>query len=144
MTRGFSPAVVALPLLPMFWAILADAVVGLHLAFVAFVVGGGLAVLRWPRLAWIHLPAAAWGVIVEIAGWVCPLTPLELALRARGGAEGYRGDFVGQYVLPVLYPENLTRPTQVVLGAFVIVVNVAVYGWMVGTRSRRAEGRRHR
>ena len=128
----------------MWWTLLADAVVGLHLAFVVFVAAGGLLVLRSPRLAWIHLPAVAWGAVVEIAGWVCPLTPLELALRARGGADGYRGDFVEQYILPVLYPENLTRPTQVVLGAFVVVVNVVVYVWIVSTRSRGAGALRHR
>lgn len=122
----------------MWWTFLADAVVGLHVAFVAFVVGGGLLVLRWPRLAWLHVPAAAWGAVVELAGWVCPLTPIELALRARGGTEGYRGNFVEQYILPVLYPDSLTRPTQVVLGGLVIAVNVAVYGWMLARRSRRA------
>lgn len=121
----------------MWWGLLADVVVGLHLAFVGFVVAGGLLVLRWRRLAWIHLPAAAWGVLVEMAGWVCPLTPLENALRARGGLEGYRGDFVEQYVLPVLYPDTLTRPTQLVLGAAVVAVNVAVYAWALRRERRR-------
>ncbi len=113
----------------------ADAIVVLHLAFVAFVVAGGLLVWRWPRLAWAHVPCAAWGVLVSVAGWVCPLTPLENHLRALGGEAGYRGDFVARYLLPVLYPEGLTREIQFVLGAIVVAVNAAVY--VAGWRRRR-------
>jgi hypothetical protein len=113
----------------------ADAVVVVHAAFVAFVVLGGLLVLRWRRLAWIHVPAAIWGALIEFAGWICPLTPLEHALRARGGAAAYRGDFVEHYILPVLYPANLTRPTQYMLGVLVVAVNALIY-WRV-LRHRR-------
>ena len=111
----------------MQYALLADFIVVAHLAFVAFVVAGGLLVWRWPRLAWLHMPAAAWGVVVELGGWVCPLTPAELWLRARSGETGYAGDFVARYLLPVLYPEALTRPIQVFLGLTVVVINAAVY-----------------
>jgi hypothetical protein len=55
----------------------ADLVVGVHAAFVIFVVLGGLIVVRWPRFAWVHVPAAVWGVLIEFADWICPLTPLE-------------------------------------------------------------------
>jgi hypothetical protein len=58
-------------------SLLADLLVALHLAFVVFVVAGGLLVLRWPRLAWVHVPAAVWGALVEVTGWICPLTPVE-------------------------------------------------------------------
>jgi hypothetical protein len=88
----------------------ADIVVAAHVVFVAFVVLGGLLVLRWRRLAWYHVPAAIWGVTIELAGWVCPLTPLEHYLRQLGGASPYQGDFIEQYVLPLLYPADLTRP----------------------------------
>jgi hypothetical protein len=81
---------------------LAEAVVVVHLAFVVFVALGGLLVARWPRLAWLHVPAAAWGVMVEWAGWICPLTPLENAMRARGGGSAYTGDFVDRYMMPLL------------------------------------------
>jgi Protein of Unknown function (DUF2784) len=118
------------------YALLADAVVLLHLGFVAFVVLGGLAVARRPRLAWLHVPAAAWGVLVEFAGWTCPLTPLELALRARGGSAAWSGSFVERYLLPVLYPDWLTRPTQAGLGLFALVVNVAAYAWVLRRRGR--------
>jgi len=119
----------------MLYRFLADATVLVHLLFVAFVVFGGLLALRWPRVAWAHLAAAAWGAWVELAGWICPLTPLENWLRARGGAATYSTDFVEQYLLPVLYPASLSRDVQWVLGVLVIVFNGIVYA--VVMRSRR-------
>jgi hypothetical protein len=116
--------------------LLADAVVGLHFLFVLFVVLGGLLVLRWPRVAYLHIPAAIWGAAIEFAGWVCPLTPLEKSLRARAGGVGYEGTFIEHYVLPVLYPTGLTRATQLTLGVLVIGVNLAVYWWVGRTRRR--------
>ena len=107
--------------------LLADVTVVLHLAFVAFVVLGGLLVLRWPRLSWLHVPAAVWGAFIEFAGWICPLTPLENWLRERGGDSAYESSFVERYIVPTLYPEALTRELQWLLGAFVIFVNVTVY-----------------
>ncbi len=123
----------------MRYRLAADLVVLLHLAFVAFVIAGGLLCFRWPRARWLHLPAAAWGVLIEWTGGVCPLTPLENALRRLGGAAGYSGGFVAHYVVPLLYPGELTRPVQAALGAGVILVNVAVYGWWLGAR-RRGQG----
>jgi hypothetical protein len=116
---------------------LADGVAVLHAAFVAFVVLGGLLVLRWPRLAWAHVPAAVWGVLIEFGGWICPLTPLENALRARAGQAGYAGGFVEHYVLRVLYPERLTREIQWVIGTVVLVLNALVYGSLWMRRRRR-------
>jgi len=117
--------------------VLADLVVVLHLAFVAFVVLGGLLVLRWPRLAWLHVPAAVWGTLIEFAGWVCPLTPLENRLRYLGGEAGYEGGFVERYLLGVLYPEGLTPEAQLALGMLVLVVNGAVYARLWRRRWRR-------
>ena len=116
------------------YSLLADAVVGIHLAFVGFVVLGGLAVWRWPRLAWLHLPAVVWGVGIELSGAICPLTPWENWLRHRAGEAGYQGDFIERYLLPLLYPAGLTRTDQVVLGSLVVVVNVAAYGWLWSRR----------
>lgn len=112
----------------MIYRVLADFVLSLHLGFVLFVVLGGLLAMRWPRIAWIHVPAAVWGVLIEYTGWVCPLTPLENWLRWRGGEAGYSGGFVEHYLLPTLYPEGLTRGTQLLLGSLVLAVNVAAYG----------------
>ncbi len=113
----------------MHYRILADVLVLLHLAFVGFVVGGGLLVLRRPRWAWVHLPLASWGALVELAGWVCPSTPLEVRLRVLGGEAGYSGGFVEHYLLPVLYPHALTRGHQWALGTLVVVVNLTIYAW---------------
>lgn len=119
-----------------FYRLLADALVVLHLAFVAFVVLGGLLVLRRPRLAWVHLPVAVYGMLIEAVGWVCPLTPLENRFRVLGGLTAYEGDFVGRYLLPVLYPAGLTRETQWLLAVVVLAVNAAVYGRLLLRRRR--------
>lgn len=116
---------------------LADAVLVFHLAFIAFVVGGGLLVLRWPRLIWLHVPAVIWGALVEFMSWPCPLTPLENHFRSAAGMAGYEGDFIGRYLLPIIYPEALTPSVQTWLGMFVLVVNAAVYGFIVRRRMRR-------
>ena len=108
-------------------SLLADLVVLLHLAFVLFVVFGGLFVLRWPRLAWVHLPAAAWGAAIEFGGWICPLTYLEDWLRLTGGASANHLDFVSRSLLPLLYPPGLTRSMQVWLGLGVIAINLLFY-----------------
>ena len=118
--------------------VLAYAVVALHLAFVIFVVLGGVAVLRWRWVAWLHVPAAVWGVFIEYAGWICPLTPLEEHLRGRAGMDQYSGDFIAHYVFPLLYPTNLTRTVQIALGTVALLVNAAVYWHVVQThRARR-------
>lgn len=109
------------------YSLLADAVVVVHFLFIAFVVGGGLLVLRRPGLAFLHLPAVAWGAGIEFTGGICPLTPLENHLRFLGGQSAYSGDFVARYLLPVIYPSNLTAATQYILGALVIVINLIIY-----------------
>ncbi len=120
----------------MTFRVLADAVLVLHLAFIAFVVLGGWLVLRWPRLAWLHLPAVAWGVWISVAGRVCPLTPLENRLRALGGEAGYSGDFIEHYLTSLIYPANLTRGFQVALGLFVLAVNLVAYGLLWRRREK--------
>ncbi len=109
----------------------------MHFAFVLFVVFGGALVLKWKRLLWVHIPAAVWGVFIEFAGWVCPLTPLENWLREKGGGPAYKGSFVEHYLEPLLYPASLTKASQIAFGALVLIVNVGVYGFFA-RRSRRA------
>lgn len=116
--------------------ILADATVVLHFAFVVFVLLGGLLVWRWPRAAWLHLPAAAWGVWVEVSGSVCPLTPLENWLRAHAGLAVYGSSFIEHHLMPILYPASLSRELQWVLGGIVALINVAVYTVALRRRSR--------
>lgn len=120
---------------------LAGLVVALHGTFVLFVVLGGFLVLRWPRVIWAHVPAATWGALIEFAGWICPLTPLENMLRARGGQAGYSGGFIEHYLVPLLYPSGLTARIRWVLGGFVILINLLAYGLLL-LRARRAAAMR--
>jgi hypothetical protein len=121
----------------------ADSLVVLHLAFVLFVILGGLLVYRRPRWAWVHVPAFLWGAVIEFRDWVCPLTPLEQRLRALAGEDGYTGGFVEHYILPLIYPEGLTREIQLVLGLFVLGVNAVIYGvWL--WRKWRGRREQHR
>jgi len=115
----------------MFYRLLADTIVLAHAAFVVFVTGGGVLAWRWRAVAWVHVPCALWGAAVELGGWICPLTPLENALRARAGVQGYAGGFIEHYVIPTLYPVGLTRSGQVLLGTLVVVVNLLAYGVLV-------------
>ena len=140
---------------PAAYAFAADFVTVAHFAFIVFVVAGGLLLLRWPSAAWIHLPAALWGAAVEAFGWTCPLTPLENALRSAamaavagsthpddGGHDGaYAGDFIGHYLLPLIYPEGLTREVQWLLAALVLVVNALIYGAVWRRHRRRGQSR---
>lgn len=119
--------------------ILADALVLLHLLFVVFVMTGGFLLVRRPRLLWLHLPAAAWGAFIEFSGGICPLTPLENDLRVLGGGSAYSGDFVERYLLPLLYPAQLTPALQQVLGALVVGVNLLAYALAYRAWQRRAD-----
>jgi hypothetical protein len=125
--------------LPNVFRAAADLVVLVHVVFVAFVVLGALLVARWPRLAWVHVPAAAWGVFIEFRGWICPLTPLENYLRQRGGSSTYEGEFVEHYILPLLYPAYLTTQVQIWLGSLALTVNVALY-WRIIRGTSRTRG----
>ena len=120
---------------------LADLVLVIHLTFVLFVVLGGLFALRWPRVAWVHVPVALYGATVEFVGFICPLTPLEIALRRRGGEAGYEGGFIEHYITAALYPTGLTREIQLALGVGVLLLNAIVYGIVLrrhrATRLRR-------
>jgi len=121
----------------MIYRTLADLVVVIHLAFVIFAVAGAFLVLRWRRLAWVHIPAAIWAALIEFAGWICPLTPLENRLRMLAGGGGYQGGFVEHYIVPILYPGTLTRGLQIALGLLVLVINAGVYGWLIVHRRKR-------
>ncbi|MEX1994145.1 MAG: DUF2784 domain-containing protein [Steroidobacteraceae bacterium] len=120
------------------WRLLADAVLVLHLAFILFVGLGGLLVLLRPRLAWFHLPAAAWGALIEFAGWICPLTPLEQFLRTLAGDSAYSGGFIDHYLVPLIYPAGLTRGMQISIGVVVVVVNAGIYAWLLVRRRHAA------
>jgi hypothetical protein len=110
------------------YAILADAIVVLHMLFILFVVGGGFLALKWPKLIYLHIPAAIWGVYIEFSGGICPLTPWENWLRFRSDQMGYQGGFIEHYIIPIIYPVGLTRDVQIVLGFVALLINLVAYG----------------
>lgn len=120
-----------------FYRSLADGVVLFHFAFVGFVLLGGLIVLRWRRTMWLHLPAVAWGIFIQLSYRRCPLTPLENRLRERGAGDAYAGGFVDHYIMPVLYPDGLTRDLKVAIALLIIVLNAACYGFILYRKLRR-------
>lgn len=117
----------------------ADIVVIVHLAFIVFVVTGGFLVIRWRWVAFLHIPCAVWGALIEFTGWICPLTPLECWLREAAGGAGYGGGFVDHYVVPLVYPVTLTRRMQFWLGLTVLAVNLLAYGLVIVARRRDRE-----
>ncbi len=126
----------------MWNAIAADAFMAIHFLFIAFALLGSFLVMRWLRMIWLHIPALAWGIYIELSGKICPLTPLENWLRSQDGEMSYSSDFIAQYLLPVLYPGNLTRGLQSLLGTVVVVLNAAVYWWLWQTQARGASRNR--
>lgn len=115
----------------MLYRLAADTVLVVHLAFVVFVIAGALLVLRFHWLAWIHAPAAVWGAFVELSGRICPLTILENSLRRAAGQFGYETSFVEHYIVPLIYPDGLTRELQLWAGGIVFAINFIIYGWML-------------
>lgn len=117
-----------------FW--LSNLIIVIHFLFILFVLLGGLLVLRWPWWRWLHLPAITWGFLVELNGWLCPLTPWENRLRQLSGRNVYEGDFIGEYLIPLIYPAELTREMQYMFAALVIVINAGIY-LLIWRRHRR-------
>jgi hypothetical protein len=128
----------------MIYRLSADLVLIVHLGFIVLVVLGGLLVLRWPRLIWLHVPVVLWGAAIEFIGFVCPLTPLEVWLRERGGEAAFEGDFIEHYITALIYPEGLTRGLQVLLGVLALLPNVVIYGYLVARWKRERGGTRLR
>jgi hypothetical protein len=118
---------------------LATAVVLAHFAFILFVMFGGLFALRWPRAPWLHVPCFLWGGWIELSGGICPLTPLENALRRSAGEVAYAGSFIEHYVLPIMYPTGLTRGVQLTLAAGLVLLNAGIYALVIRRRKRRAK-----
>lgn len=111
----------------MVYKLAANAVALIHLAFIVFVIVGGVLLLRWPKLMWLHIPAAVWGALIEFAGWYCPLTSIENACLRRAGEAGYSDGFVAHYIFRLIYPAGLTRGIEIAIGLFVVAVNVSIY-----------------
>ena len=115
----------------MMYRVLADALVVAHFIFIVYAVAGGLLVIKWGWTAGLHIPVFLWGVLIETFGWICPLTPLENELRTAAGLAGYSGSFIDHYLIPIVYPENLTRPIQWLFAGLLLLVNVIIYSIVI-------------
>ena len=124
----------------MIYSFLADSLVVLHFIFILFVVFGGLFVFKWPKLGYLHIPAAVWGGLIEIQGWLCPLTPIESRLRQAAGTTAYKDGFIEHYLIPVIYPTELTREDQLFLGLSVFILNGIIYIWVLLKMYKKREG----
>ena len=121
----------------MAYSFAADMLVILHLMFIVLVVLGGLLVIRWPGLAWVHVPIIIWGFLIEVMGWICPLTPLEQKLRQAAGERGYEGGFIDHHIVPLMYPQGLTYSMRMVLAGIIAVLNISIYLWLIRKRLRQ-------
>ncbi len=119
----------------------ADIIVLVHLGFILFVALGGILVVKWRKVAFLHLPCALWGVLIAFGGWICPLTPLEMHFRQLAGQTGYDGGFIDHYVMPLVYPAGLTRGMQIAFGVTILTVNLLVYALMLVKRAKRKKNR---
>jgi len=117
--------------------LIADIVVLVHFSFILFVVLGGFLVLKWKWIAWLHIPCALWGILIEFFGWICPLTPLENRLRSLAFRSGYAEGFIDHYIMPIVYPQGLTRGIQLALGIGVVTINLCIYGLILFRQSGR-------
>ena len=120
----------------MIYLFLAESILFIHFVFVLFAVFGGIAVLKWKKIAWLHVPAVIWATLIEFTGWICPLTPLENWLRFQGEELGYSTGFIEYYILPLLYPSMLTRNLQITLGASLLIFNLFIYLWVLSRRRK--------
>ena len=125
---------------PGWYGNLATLVVLGHFAFILFVMLGGLFALRWPRAPWLHIPCFVWGGWIEVSGGICPLTPLEHELRRAAGETPYAGGFIEHYILAIIYPAGLTRTVQLTLAVGLVILNVAVFAWVIRRRMRERSG----
>jgi hypothetical protein len=119
----------------------ADIIVIVHLGFILFVALGGILVIKWHKMAPLHLPCALWGVLIALGGWICPLTPLEMHFRQLAGLAGYDGGFIDHYIMPIVYPDGLTRRMQIVFGVAILAVNLFVYARVLVNRTKEGNGR---
>lgn len=119
----------------------ADVVMAVHFAFILFALLGAALLFVWPKLVWVHLPALAWGGFVEFTGRLCPLTTIEDGFREAAGQQGYAGGFIDHYITPIVYPDGLTRETQLLFGLILVGVNIVLYGSWLARRQRVSRSR---
>jgi len=102
-----------------------------HLIFIIFVVLGGLLFFASRKIIFIHIPALIWGIYIELTSSICPLTYLENWFLHKANLITYSGGFIQNYLVPIVYPADLTKDLQIYLGITLIVVNIIIYGFIL-------------
>lgn len=124
----------------MLYRFFADLTLIMHFGFIVFVLIGGLLCFFKKGVIWLHLPAVIWGICVEWNRWICPLTPLENYFREKSHMSGFTGSFTEHYLVPILYPDQLTNTQQWLMGGGVLIVNLIVYGIVFGKIKKSRSG----
>lgn len=106
--------------------ILVAFVLAVHLAWILFVIFGALWTRGRPWLTGFHLASLAWGIIVEVGPWPCPVTLLEQHLDALAGLHSYTGSFLVHYLDAIIYP-NLPVSLIIACGVAVCCANILIY-----------------
>ena len=123
----------------MIYHLLADVVFVLHFSFILFVIAGGLLVLKWRWVVFLHIPAVIWGLAIEFLNAPCHLTPWEQQLLLRAGEEAYRGGFIDHYIVPLIYPD--ANPSFfLVAGIFLLILNGVIYAWIIKRIRKKKPG----
>ncbi len=109
------------------YEIAADLILIIHFTFVLFVVFGALLIFASIKIIFIHIPAVIWGSYIELTNSICPLTYLENWFLHKANLTTYSEGFIQNYLVPIVYPMNLTKDLQIYLGIALIVLNIIVY-----------------
>ncbi len=108
----------------------ADIILIIHFLFILLVIFGALLLFVEKKIVFIHIPAIIWGSYIELTNSICPLTYLENWLLQKANLTTYSEGFIQNYLVPIVYPTNLTKDTQIYLGIALIVINIVLYAFI--------------
>ena len=117
----------------------ADIILIIHFAFILFVIFGALLFFVTTKIIFIHLPALIWGLYIELTHSICPLTYLENWLLQKANLTTYSEGFIQYYLVPIVYPTNLTKDIQIYLGIGLIVINIVIYAFIFGKMKKNSK-----
>ena len=115
----------------------ADLTLIVHFAFIIFVVCGALLFFVSTKIIYIHVPALIWGIYIEFTHSVCPLTYLENWFLQKTNLTTYSEGFIQNYLVPIVYPKNLTEDLQTYSAIALIVANMIMYGLIISKSKKK-------
>ena len=108
----------------------ANLILIVHFIFIIFVVFGALLFFVVKKIVFIHIPALIWGSYIELTHFICPLTYLENWFLNKANLTIYSEGFIQNYIIPIVYPADLTKNLQIYLGITLIVINIVFYAFI--------------